>query len=159
MAFCAKCGAEVAAGATFCAKCGAPQSAVAPAATGGAPVSTASGGTGLAENVAGLLCYVLGWITGLIFLLIDKRPFVKFHAAQALVTFGALHIIQILFIFLNFGSLLGGWSTWILSTFIWGVLGLLGFVLWILCMVKAYQGQRFKLPIVGDIAENIAGKA
>ena len=45
------------------------------------------------ENVAGLLCYSLGWVTGLIFLLIDKRPFVRFHAAQSLVVFGGLHIV------------------------------------------------------------------
>ena len=47
--------------------------------------------TGLSENVAGLLCYILGWITGLIFLLIDKRPFVRFHAAQSIVVFLGLH--------------------------------------------------------------------
>ena len=79
MAFCSQCGQEIG-NAAFCPKCGAGQgAATAPAAT----VTAASPTAGLEENVAGLLCYILGWITGLIFLLIDKRPFVKFHAAQA----------------------------------------------------------------------------
>jgi len=51
--------------------------------------------SGLSENVAGLLCYVLGWVTGLIFYFIDKRPFVRFHAAQSIVVFGGLTIIRI----------------------------------------------------------------
>jgi uncharacterized membrane protein len=55
----------------------------------------ASTQSGLSENVAGLLCYVLGWITGLVFFLIDKRPYVRFHAAQSLVVFGGLHILRI----------------------------------------------------------------
>ncbi len=157
MAFCAKCGADVA-GASFCPKCGAPQSAVAPAA-GGAPVATASGDSGLAENVAGLLSYIAGWVTGLIFYLIDKRPFVRFHAAQSLVLFGAIVVAYILLGMLAAGSIFGGWMAMLFSVLIYGVLGIGSFVLWILCMVKAYQGVKFKLPVVGDIAEKMAGKA
>jgi uncharacterized membrane protein len=155
MPFCAKCGSEVANGAAFCPKCGAPQGA---AAGGGA--ATAS--SGLEENVAGLLCYVLGWLTGLIFFLIDKRPFVRFHAAQSLVTFGALHILQIILgFFFGVSLFLGrgagmGFGLGILL--VW-CLNLLILVLWIVCMVQAFQKQRFKLPITGDIAENLAGKA
>jgi uncharacterized membrane protein len=54
-----------------------------------------SGTSGISENVAGLLCYVLGWVTGLIFYFIDKRPFVRFHAAQSIVVFGGLTVIRI----------------------------------------------------------------
>jgi hypothetical protein len=75
MAFCKACGQEIGA-ATFCPKCGASQSAA--VATSGLPAAPTEG---IAENVAGLLCYLVGWVTGIIFLLIDKRPFVKFHAA------------------------------------------------------------------------------
>jgi len=50
---------------------------------------------GMAENVAGLLCYVLGWVTGIIFFLIDKRPYVRFHAAQSIIVFGGLHVLNI----------------------------------------------------------------
>ncbi len=89
MAFCSKCGSEVAAGAGFCPKCGEAQ-------TGGAVVQAAPAAqSGLSENVAGFLCYLFGWVTGLIFFLIDKRPFVRFHAAQSMVVFGGLHIINI----------------------------------------------------------------
>ena len=152
MAFCAKCGTQVADGTTFCPNCGAPQ-AGAPAGGG------ATAGTGMAENVAGLLCYVLGWITGLIFFLIDKRPFVRFHAAQSMVTFGALHVLSIVLGFVLGASMfvggMGGFGVGIMV--IW-LINLACLVLWVLCMVKAYQSERFKLPLAGDIAENIAGK-
>ena len=91
MAFCSKCGGEVGDGVAFCPKCGQAQ-------TGGqvaqATQPTQSAQPGMAENVAGLLCYALGWITGIIFFLIDKRPFVRFHAAQSIVVFGGLHMIE-----------------------------------------------------------------
>ena len=86
MAFCGKCGSSVPDGVPFCQQCGA---AVA-AAAAPTPVAIAPWVLrGLQENVAGLLCYLLGWLTGIIFLLIDKRPFVRFHAAQSIVVFGS----------------------------------------------------------------------
>src|ERR1700723_52714 len=161
MAFCAKCGAD-AGGAAFCPKCGAPQTAAAPGGPGGAggvPVTTSSGDTGLAENVAGLLCYVAGWVTGLIFYLIDKRPFVRFHAAQSLVLFGGIVVAYILLGMIAAASIFGGWMLTLMSFLIYGVLGIGSFILWVLCMVKAYQGQKFKLPVIGDLAEKMAGRA
>lgn len=150
MAFCKACGQEIGSVA-FCQKCGAAQ-----AAPGAPPAALASPSSeGLAENVAGLLCYALGWVTGIIFLLIDKRPFVKFHAAQSIVVFGALTILRIgLGIVLGSGGLigLGLWAA--ISTLI----GLLTLVLWILLMLKAFQHVLFKLPIAAGIAEGIAGK-
>jgi len=112
------------------------------------------------ENVAGLLSYVFGWVTGIVFLVIDKRPFVKFHAAQSIVAFGALFVIQIgLNILLHMSWAMGaGFVGSILSLLGGSVIGLIALVLWILCMVKAFQHEKFKLPIIGDIAENIAGK-
>ncbi len=80
MPHCTKCGTMVVEGVAFCPNCGQAQGAT-PSATG-----TQSG---LAENVAASLCYVVGWVTGLIFFLIDKRPNVRFHAAQSIVVFGA----------------------------------------------------------------------
>src|ERR1700688_1279552 len=101
MAFCKACGTELG-GAAFCPKCGASQTAsTVPMAT--APAASSEG---LAENVAGLLCYVLGWLTGVIFLLIDKRPWVKFQAAQSIVVFGGLTVIRIGLLFMN--GFLGG---------------------------------------------------
>jgi len=116
--------------------------------------------TGLSENVAGLLCYVLGWLTGLIFLLIDKRPFVRFHAAQSLVTFGVLHIISIIVVmaFIGGGFFGGSWSVFGFWSVILGIIRLLSLILWIVCMIKAYQHERFRVPIAADFADQIAGK-
>jgi len=104
--------------------------------------------TGLEPNVAGLLCYVLGWVTGLVFLLMEKKDkFVRFHAIQSIIVFGAFNIVfVILWIF-----------TWI--PFVWifflvlvYIIGLFALILWIVLMLKAYGGKKFKLPIAGDIA-------
>ena len=150
MAFCKACGTELG-GAAFCPKCGASQTASA-VPMGAAPAASSEG---LAENVAGLLCYVLGWVTGIIFLLIDKRPFVRFHAAQSIVVFGALTILRIgLGIIMGFGGVVG-FGLWALISM---VLGLLGLVLWILLMIKAYQHELFRVPIAAPIADGIAGK-
>jgi uncharacterized membrane protein len=145
MAFCKACGQEIGT-ATFCPKCGANQSAAAvPVAA--APVASPT--EGLQENIAGLLCYVLGFVSGIIFLLIDKRPFVKFHAAQSIVVFGGLTVIRIALIFMH--GMLGG----IIGFGLFGLIGILGFVLWLLLMIKAYQHQMFRLPIAADIADGL----
>jgi uncharacterized membrane protein len=110
---------------------------------------------GLTENIAGLLCYVLGWVTGLIFFLVDKRPFVRFHAAQSMVVFGGLNLLY--FILVRF-IWIGSYGFFSLAGVVLDLAQLLAFVLWIILMVKAFQGARYKVPIAGDIAENIAGR-
>jgi len=151
MAFCKACGQEIGS-ATFCPKCGASQAAsTAPVAA--APVTVSA--EGLQENVAGLLCYVLGWLTGVIFLLIDKRPWVKFQAAQSIVVFGGLTVIRIGLIFMN--GFLGGLIGFAILSGLSLLIGLLGFVIWILLMVKAYKHETFRVPIAADIADGIAG--
>jgi uncharacterized membrane protein len=112
--------------------------------------------SGLQENVAGLLCYLVGWITGIIFLLIDKRPFVRFHAAQSIVVFGALTVIRIVLAFAFAGSWYFGLG--ILHMMIFGLLGVLGLALWIILMIQAYQGKWFEIPGAAGVAKNIAGK-
>jgi uncharacterized membrane protein len=103
--------------------------------------------TGLQENIAGLLCYVLGWLTGIVFLILEKdNKFVKFHAMQSILTFGVITVIQII---LGFIPIVG----WILGLLVW----LATLVLWIVLMLKAYQGQTWKLPIAGEIAAKHAG--
>jgi uncharacterized membrane protein len=156
MPHCTKCGAMVAEGTAFCGSCGAPQGtgAAAPAGTTGAPApAVGTTQSGLAENVAGTLCYVLGWITGLIFYLIDKRPYVRWHAAQSIVVFGTLHILSfVIGIFFVATLFSGGFSlAWGLHTLI----TLVALVLWVLLMVKAYQGERFRVPGAADFAEKI----
>jgi uncharacterized membrane protein len=156
MAFCTSCGSETAAGSGFCTKCGAAQPAGAVAQTA---QSTHTVETGMAENVAGMLCYLIGWVTGLVFFLIDKRPFVRFHAAQSMVVFGGLAVIYFLFgIFFRAGFMfMGGFGALgflaLLSSLIW----LVGVVLWILLMVKAYQHEKFEVPVAAGIAKSIAG--
>lgn len=99
--------------------------------------------TGLEENVAGLLCYLLGFITGILFFVLEKEnTFVRFHAMQSIITFGAIFVLSFI---LGFIPIIG----WILAL----LLPFVALILWIILMVKAYQGQRYKLPIVGDIAE------
>jgi len=147
MAFCKACGQEIGT-ATFCPKCGANQSAA--AAPAAAPAASPT--EGLQENVAGLLCYVLGWLTGIIFLLIDKRPFVKFHAAQSIVVFGGLTVIRIALLFIH-GFIGGGVIGWGFLGLIGLLVGLVTLVLWILLMVKAYQHELFRVPIAADIAD------
>jgi len=154
MAFCKACGQEIGT-ATFCPKCGASQAAVAPVGAG-APAVAAPSSEGLQENVAALLAYVLGWLTGIIFLLIDKRPYVKFHAAQSIVVFGGLTILRI-----GVGivaGMFGGMSGFGAIVALGAITGLVGLVLWILLMVKAYQHQNFRVPIAAGIADSIAGK-
>src|ERR1700744_2491888 len=157
MAHCTKCGAAVADGAGLCPSCGAPVSSAAAASTSAAPV--AAGSTGMQENVAAGFSYVLGWGTGLIFYFIDKRPFVRFHAAQSIVLFGGLHILTIVLgMFLGVGMFMGHGAGMAGAGLAWGVLSLIDvlvFVLWIVCMVMAFQGKKFRVPVVADIADSI----
>jgi uncharacterized membrane protein len=156
MAFCTKCGATVADNAAFCPACGNPQSGASKVPTN-APAPSQSQ---MSENVAGLLCYVLGWITGLIFYFVDKRPFVRYHATQSIVTFGGLHIVVILLSwFFGFSLLAGGLGAFSLGFAVYWLVELAAFVLWILLMIKAYQHDRFRVPIAADLAEKIFGKA
>jgi len=114
----------------------------------------------MAENVAGLLCYVLGWITGLIFFFIDKRPAVQFHARQSIVVFGGLHIIQILLgFFFGMSLLTGGFGAFSGGLALYWLLGLVGFVLWIVLMIKAYQGEQFRVLFAADVADKLFGKS
>lgn len=103
---------------------------------------------GLNENIEGALTYVLGWITGLLFWFLEpENKFVRFHAMQSIVVFGALTVVEIV---LGFIPILG---------FILGaLLGLSGFVLWLWLMYKAYQGEMYKLPWAGDFAEQQVNK-
>lgn len=163
MPHCTKCGAAVADGTAFCGSCGAPQGATSGAGAGAAAApGVAPAQQGLAENAAGALCYALGWITGLIFFFIDKRPYVRFHAAQSIVVFGGLHILWIVLgVFFGFG-LFGGFGGLVgmgLGSLIYMVLWVGGLILWILLMVKAYQGQRFRVPIASNVADSIFGKS
>ena len=109
--------------------------------------SNQTSSTGLDPNLAGLLTYVLGFVTGLLFLVLEKQsPYVRFHAYQSTIVFLAVFIATFI---LGFVPLIGPLLSSALS------LGSLAW--WVVLMLKAFQGERFKLPILGDMAEERAG--
>lgn len=107
------------------------------------PLDSQKSTTGLDVRLAGALCYSLMFVTGILFLLVERdSAYVRFHAMQSVLVFGGLTVLKVL---LGFVPIIG-----------W--LGLLAVVpltvlLWILLMFKAFQGELFKLPVVGDLAE------
>jgi len=104
-----------------------------------------STGTGLSPNAAGLLCYLGGWITGIIFLVLEqKNKWVRFHAAQSLVVFGVFTVAVTVL----------GWIPLVGVVFS-SLVSVAAFILWIILMVKAYQGARIKLLWAGNAAERI----
>ena len=105
--------------------------------------------TGMEENVAGLLCYVLGWISGIVFLILEpKNKFVRYHAIQSIIVFGAITIASVILSWIPFIGIFFGW-----------ILSLLAFILWIVLMLKAYQGKKYKLPVSGNMAEKWAAES
>jgi uncharacterized membrane protein len=167
MPFCKNCGSPV--DGQFCAKCGTPIGAAgapeptrpagpeAPYAASPQPAAPA-GAAGLTDNLAGLLCYVLGFITGILFLVLEpynRNKFVRFHAFQSIfynVAVFAIYIgLAIVGIALHFIPMM-----WALMALVHLVFSLGIFVVWVLLLVKAYQGQRWKLPVIGDLAEKQA---
>lgn len=167
MAFCSGCGADVPAGSAFCKQCGRPVAAgqssspsAPPPAQHSNPGSGAPATAGLADNVAGALCYSLWWLTGIIFLVIDKRHSVRFHAAQSIVVFGMITIlywvIDAMFTTsIAFGSIGMGWT---FGYTLFMLVRLVALVVWIFLMFKAYQGEQFRVPIAANIADSLVGK-
>ena len=99
---------------------------------------------GLPENTAAALCYVLGWITGLVFLLAEKENMkIRFHAMQSLVFFAVLTVI-------SFVPVIG----WLLSPLVM----IVGFIAWLICIYKAYNGEEFELPVVGKFSRKQVNK-
>jgi uncharacterized membrane protein len=160
MASCSKCGSALAAGASFCSVCGSPVSTSKVPEVPPAPPTNAAG-SGMSSNVAGALAYLVGLITGIVFLISEpykRDKFVRFHAFQS--------------IFLNAVVIVFGivWSNIIAALvfsigFFWGLFGLIGtlvyfafFILWLFSMYKAYNKEMYKLPIIGEIAEKQAAK-
>jgi len=146
MAFCTMCGAQTPDGSTICPACsrsGAPATRPAPATAGG-----------LTDNVAGMLAYVTV-IPAIIFLVMEpynKSRFIRFHSFQSIFFAVAWTALWIVLNIVAHIPLLG----W-LTILMWPLVGLAGFVIWIILLLKANQGQMFKLPVIGDLAEKQAG--
>jgi len=159
MAFCSNCGAEV--DGKFCPKCGTPVAAAAenaaqgqaqPAAEQPAPAAqpqpAAAGG--MEDNVAGTLCYVLGFITGIIFLILEpynKNKLIRFHAFQSIFFSVGLFVLSIAVSII---------LPWTMSLIVSPLISLGGFVLWIFLLIKTYQNQKLVLPVIGPMAEKQA---
>jgi len=110
-------------------------------------MAAASSGTGLKKNIAGALAYVLGPITGIVFLVVEKDPFVRFHAMQSIVVFIFFPVLQIILPF-----------TIILLPLV-PIIVIIEFVLWLLLIYKAWQGDEWEVPVLGKIARNLIKKA
>lgn len=98
---------------------------------------------GLNQNITAVLAYVFGWVSGLIILLLEKdNAYVRFHAMQSIVVFGSLSLLSVLIL-----------AMLLFFAFLIPLLNLFAIVLWVILMIKAYQGHYFKLPVAGDLAE------
>lgn len=115
--------------------------------------------TGLDENVAAALSYVLGFLTGIVMFLIEsENDYVRFHAAQSIVVFGALFVASIALNFLQLIVL----SSDIIGFVLGPVLGLFslvlslgGLILWIYLIVRAYQGEDLRIPVAAGVADDL----
>jgi uncharacterized membrane protein len=167
MAFCAKCGAQLNAGSGFCAACGTAVSgqgtAGASAAPATAPAQSSAGApsAGMTNNVVACLAYLVGWVTGLIFLVIEpykNDKFVRFHAFQSI--FYDVAVFALWMAIWIVGGILTVVSHGLFGPLMF-LIGLLFFFAFIagkiLLMVKAYGNQQFKLPFIGDLAAKQAG--
>ena len=168
MPFCRNCGSPVEG--QFCSKCGTPLAASAPEASAPPPPAQPQAETysqpaqpvagGMSDNVAGLLCYILGLITGILFLVLapyNQNKTVRFHAFQSI--FFNVGMIALFIVASIIGAILSAVLP-ILGSLLWGlitfVLWIGALIVWIILMVKAYSGQKWVLPIVGPLAEKQA---
>jgi uncharacterized membrane protein len=158
MPFCVSCGSEV--DGRFCQKCGTP---VGGAAVGGGTTPQPShnaASTGITDNMASALCYLFGFITGILFLVLapyNQNRNVKFNAFQSIFLSVAWFVVwialAIVSIALHVIPVLGA----ILSAALYFALGLGGFILWLYLMFKTYNGEKIVLPVIGPLAEKQAG--
>lgn len=123
--------------------------------------------TGLDENIAALLSYVFGWVSGLVFFLLEKdSKLVRFHAMQSILFCVVVAVLSIALWVVTFLILLAGTMLpdvmgslmALLGTLIWIIFSIALLIAWILCVVRAYQGQFYKLPVIGNMAEKIVNK-
>lgn len=158
MTYCASCGAAVEG--KFCPKCGTAVGA----APGGVPLGTTESvqgvqASGLTDNVAGALCYLLGLITGILFLVLapyNQNKRIRFHAFQAIFFHVGLIIVAIVFTVIASILVHVPFLGWAIDLLGWMVFSIGSLILWLMLMYKAYNNDRIVLPIVGPLAEKQA---
>ena len=97
----------------------------------------------LEENLEAALAYLLGLVSGVIILIVEKKSdFVRFHAMQSTIVFGGLFVFSVV---INIIPILGQLIAFLLMP--------IGVILWVILLIKAFQGEKYKLPVVGNIAE------
>ena len=126
-----------------------------------APTPPPATSSGMQNNVAGALAYLVGIITGIIFVVIEpynKIRFVRFHAFQSIFFSVACIVISIVLGIVS-GVMLsvGGWGMWSVLSWLFLLVRLAMFLVWLLLMYKAYNNEEYKLPIIGDLAAKQAG--
>jgi len=163
MTFCAGCCSAITQGSGFCASCGKPVGTVSQGAVAAAPaVTSSSGASGLTQNLAGALAYILGLITGVLFLVLEpykRNPFVRFHAMQSVMYSAAVIVFSIAWRILV--SILSDINPWLaLATFPIRLLISLGFFgLWLFVMYQAHSGREYRIPFIGALAAKQIGKS
>jgi len=157
MPFCATCGSQVEG--KFCPKCGAAVGSAAPGgpAPGGYSGPPPAASAGLTDNTASALCYALGLITGILFLVLapyNQKKNIRFHAFQSIFLHVAMIVLYIAMgiVFGILGRIMGFWLTAMLSP----LLGLAFLILWIMMIVWAYQGKTVVIPVIGPLAQQQA---
>jgi uncharacterized membrane protein len=149
MPFCVHCGSEV--HGRFCSKCGAAVAGAAPSA-GGSGLALA----GLQENVAAALCYLLLVLSGVLFLVLEpynKNRTIRFHAFQSIFIWVAIVVASLAISIVSGIWALVPYAGWMINSLLWSAFALAVFVLWLLLMYKAYNKERWVLPVVGPLAE------
>jgi uncharacterized membrane protein len=149
--FCSSCGSPISEPATACPKCGRATATGIGTGAAVAPAVAATGG--IADNIAGLLAYVT-IIPAIVFLVLppyNQNRFIRFHSFQCLFIAAGSIAIGIAFMILGMVPVLNLLLIPI-SMILW--IGI--FVLVVVCMVKAFQGQMYKLPVIGEMAEKQA---
>lgn len=182
MISCKKCHAQIADGSKFCSECGFQQVELPThpydiycsecgqrlqkgrLGSGSAPASEADFSRGavqesVPENVAGVLCYLFFWISGIVFYLTDKRKFVKFHAAQSIIVFGALTGLE--FLALRLAKIAFMDERWYSSLYFLGasVVGFVAVAMWLLLMLSAYEKKAMRVPLAARLADAMSGSA
>lgn len=123
------------------------------------PEGASETSTGIDPRLSALLCYTAWWVSGLVFLVIEQRHRdVRFHAAQSIVLFGTLSVAIALLSFLSVAMLLVSAAAFQAARTVSELVWMAGVVLWLIVMIRTFNGETWRVPLVADIAARLAGR-